>query len=86
MPSVVVSIGSSPVVVSVGRMVSKKGYGFLLEALPGLLGEHADAIRHYVETKPKGKFGKHRYQVESKVAERPLFKRYQALYGVPDEV
>jgi glycosyltransferase involved in cell wall biosynthesis len=36
----------SPVVVSVGRMVSKKGYGFLLEALPGLLAAHSDA--HFV--------------------------------------
>jgi glycosyltransferase involved in cell wall biosynthesis len=36
----------APVVVSVGRMVSKKGYGFLLEALPGLLAEHPDA--HFV--------------------------------------
>jgi hypothetical protein len=29
-----------------------------------LLGEHADAIRGYLEAKPKGKFGKHRYSVE----------------------
>ncbi|MBW2420552.1 MAG: sulfotransferase [Deltaproteobacteria bacterium] len=28
------------------------------------LGEHADAIRHYVESKPKGKFGKHKYSPE----------------------
>ncbi len=28
------------------------------------LGEHADAIRHYLEHKPKGKFGKHRYSPE----------------------
>lgn len=36
----------APMVVSVGRMVSKKGYGFLLEALPGLLEAHPDA--HFV--------------------------------------
>ncbi len=38
--------GDAPVVVSVGRMVSKKGYGYLLEALPGLLETHPDA--HFV--------------------------------------
>ncbi len=38
--------GAATVVVSVGRMVSKKGYGFLLEALPGLLERHPDA--HFV--------------------------------------
>ena len=38
--------GDAPVVVSVGRMVSKKGYGYLLEALPGLLERHPEA--HFV--------------------------------------
>jgi len=28
------------------------------------LGEHADAIRRYIEAKPKGKFGKHQYSPE----------------------
>ena len=28
------------------------------------LGEHADAIRQYIESKPKGKFGKHKYSAE----------------------
>ncbi len=28
------------------------------------LGEHADAIRRYLEAKPKGKFGKHKYSAE----------------------
>jgi hypothetical protein len=28
------------------------------------LGEHADAIRHYMESKPKGKFGVHKYSAE----------------------
>jgi glycosyltransferase involved in cell wall biosynthesis len=33
---------SAPVLLSVGRMVSKKGYGYLLDALPGLLEVHPD--------------------------------------------
>jgi hypothetical protein len=28
------------------------------------LGEHADAIPRYLESKPKGKFGKHKYSAE----------------------
>ena len=37
---------SAPVVVSVGRMVSKKGYGILLEAMPELLKRHPEA--HFI--------------------------------------
>ena len=45
------------------------------------------AMEGYLETKPKGKFGQHRYEVDhSRSADRPLFRRYQDLYGVPDEV
>lgn len=45
------------------------------------------AMDAYLAAKPKDKFGKHAYRVEeSKAEERPLFARYQALYGVPDEV
>lgn len=41
----------------------------------------------YLDSKPKGKFGKHAYQIDSsKAKERPLFKRYQELYSVPDEM
>jgi hypothetical protein len=41
----------------------------------------------YLESKPKGKFGKHSYEVdESRAKDRPLFRRYQELYGVPDEM
>ncbi|MEH6584677.1 MAG: sulfotransferase [Halioglobus sp.] len=41
----------------------------------------------YLESKPKGKFGAHRYEVgEQRNKERPLFKRYQELYDVPDEM
>ena len=28
------------------------------------LGEHADLIRHYLDSKPKGKFGQHKYSAE----------------------
>jgi len=50
------------------------------------LGEHADAIRRYVEAKPKGKFGRHRYSAEEwgfdpvKLRERML--PYTDHYGV----
>jgi len=41
----------------------------------------------YLAHKPKGKFGKHSYEVtDSKAKERPFFKRYQEHYNVPDEV
>lgn len=41
----------------------------------------------YLEGKPKGKFGAHSYEVDaSRAADRPLFKRYQSLYNVPDEM
>jgi hypothetical protein len=41
----------------------------------------------YLKSKPKGKFGKHAYEVtESKVKERPLFERYQTAYNIPSEV
>lgn len=41
----------------------------------------------YLDAKPKGKFGKHAYEIdEGKAKERALFKRYQERYEVPDEV
>ncbi|MCB1706176.1 MAG: sulfotransferase [Halioglobus sp.] len=41
----------------------------------------------YLEHKPQGKFGAHRYEIDaSKTRDRPLFKRYQTLYNVPDEL
>lgn len=51
----------------------------------------SDAARgrmlEYLAAKPKGKFGKHSYQVDAeKAKDRPLFKRYQDLYDVPDEM
>ena len=41
----------------------------------------------YLAAKPKGKFGAHSYEIdEGKAKERALFKRYQDLYQVPDEM
>ena len=46
-----------------------------------------DRMLAYLAAKPKGKFGAHAYTVDvSRSAERALFERYQARYGVPDEV
>lgn len=47
----------------------------------------SDNMAAYLAQKPKGKHGAHNYEVnESKSRERTLFKRYQALYQVPDEI
>jgi hypothetical protein len=50
------------------------------------LGEHADAIRRYIATKPKGKFGAHRYSPEEwgfdPVALRERMRPYTDHYGV----
>jgi len=44
-------------------------------------------MREYLAAKPRGKFGRHDYAVdEGRTRDRPMFRRYQALYGVPDEV
>ena len=41
----------------------------------------------YLAGKPKGQFGNHEYAVDAKRSkERALFRRYQQLYNVPDEV
>ena len=41
----------------------------------------------YLESKPRGKFGAHSYEVDEKRSkDRPLFRRYQERYGVPDEM
>jgi hypothetical protein len=40
----------------------------------------------YLAAKPRGKFGMHSYSIDAThTRERPLFKRYQDLYGVPSE-
>jgi hypothetical protein len=48
--------------------------------------EHADAIRRYVDAKPQGKFGKHRYSAEEwgfdPVALRERMRPYTDYYGV----
>ncbi len=50
------------------------------------LGEHADAIRRYIEAKPKGKFGKHKYSPEEwgfdPVKLREKMRPYTDHYGV----
>jgi hypothetical protein len=44
-------------------------------------------MQDYLRDKPKGKFGQHSYQVdEHRTRDRPLFKRYQTRYNVPDEM
>ena len=52
------------------------------------LGEEARSrMQAYLDAKPKGKFGKHSYEVdERRSKDRPLFHRYQELYDVPDEM
>ncbi|HUH37466.1 MAG TPA: sulfotransferase [Spongiibacteraceae bacterium] len=52
----------------------------------------SDAVRQrmldYLAHKPKGKFGAHKYQIDSAAAarDRALFANYQSRYGVPDEM
>jgi len=44
-------------------------------------------MERYLAGKPKGKFGKHKYDVRGdRQEERALFKRYQDFYRVPNEV
>jgi hypothetical protein len=46
-------------------------------------------VRAYLAGKPQGKFGRHEYEVampEETRRRRALFARYQAYFGVPDEV
>jgi hypothetical protein len=44
-------------------------------------------MQEYLRQKPQGKFGQHSYQVDPiKSRDRPLFRRYQSLYNVPDEI
>ncbi len=47
-----------------------------------------ERMRRYVASKPQGKFGVHRYELdvaEDVEQERRLFRRYQSRYGIPDE-
>lgn len=52
------------------------------------LSEEANSkMLDYLASKPKGKFGKHRYEIdEERAKDRGLFQRYQEFYGVPDEM
>ncbi len=46
-----------------------------------------ERMRDYLANKPQGKFGAHSYAVQAHhLQARPLFRRYQTTYGVPDEV
>jgi hypothetical protein len=42
-------------------------------------------IRRFLDAKPKGKFGAHRYATSDDPAVRALFRRYQQYFGVEDE-
>ena len=50
------------------------------------LGEYADAIRRYIDAKPKGKFGKHKYTPEEwgfdSAALREKMRPYTDHYGI----
>jgi hypothetical protein len=49
----------------------------------------AQRIRDYLDAKPKGKFGKHQYEMADAAETarlRQLFSRYQTYYGVPNEI
>ncbi|MFT5034089.1 MAG: hypothetical protein ACI89D_000877 [Bermanella sp.] len=44
-------------------------------------------MQNYLASKPRGKFGKHSYNVDGERAkDRQFFTSYQEFYGVPDEV
>ncbi len=48
----------------------------------------SERMQRYVASKPQGKFGVHRYDLdaaEDVARERRLFRRYQERYGIPDE-
>lgn len=62
----------------------EKIYGHFGMALSGIARQR---MLDYLAAKPRGKFGRHEYQVdESRSKDRPLFARYQGLYDVPDEM
>jgi len=52
-----------------------------------LSAEARQKMLQYLKEKPRGKFGRHKYQVDSsRSGERTLFRRYQETYGVVDEM
>lgn len=61
-----------------------KIYAHFGMALSAATRQRMDA---YLQKKPQGKFGRHSYPVDARRArDRPMFKRYQTLYNVPDEL
>ena len=53
----------------------------------GLSDEARNRMTAYLAAKPKDKFGSHQYEIdEARSEDRTLFKRYQTLYNVPDEM
>jgi hypothetical protein len=51
--------------------------------------ETEERMRAYLANKTKGKFGKHLYELTAQnviAAERPLYKKYQNFFSVPNEV
>lgn len=54
-----------------------------------LTDETVERMSRYLSIKHKDKFGKHRYEKASEdvvVEERPLYRRYQEYFDVPDEI
>lgn len=82
-----------------GRVVDSRYQDLMDEPLAALRGLYAQLgmtfgaeqewrVQAYLAAKPKGKFGRHRYEEGDeglKARERALFRDYQARYGVPDE-
>ena len=72
-----VVVDGASVVVVVARVVAE---------VSAALGEHADAIRPYLESKPKGQFGRHQYSAEewgfdpAKLREK--MRPYTDYYGI----
>ena len=51
-----------------------------------LSADARNAMLKYLEGKPKGKFGAHRYEItDEEREERQFFERYQNAYQVPIE-
>jgi hypothetical protein len=54
-----------------------------------LTRDAVERMQRYIASKPQGKFGAHRYnldEAEEVSRERPVFRHYQERYGVPSEV
>jgi len=52
-----------------------------------LSAQASERMQAYLRAKPKGRFGAHHYTIgDDELGERPLFRRYQQHYDVPNEV